>query len=139
MHVSVADEVLSGEQSWNPSIPLTLTVPDGGTVTNGEGGKQSFTLARFDYIPPEAMILLAECLGFGGKKYGQDNWRKIPIEENIAHAVLHLQRFRAGDQSEPHMVNAFARVCFALSQAVESGDQSRRYDHPEIAEVFQNG
>jgi hypothetical protein len=104
---------------------------DGDTVTNERGGKQSFIAARFDCIPPECLRLLAQCLGYGAKRYGKENWRQIDIEDNIAHAMNHLNEWRRGDRSEPHLVNTLARVTFALSQAVASGAQSDTYVHPD--------
>lgn len=102
---------------------------EGDTVTNDKGGKQSFISARFDCIPPIALRLLAQCLGFGARKYGKDNWRLIPIDENIGHAQNHLNEWMLGDRSEPHLVNAMARLTFALTQAVEDGQQPSNYEH----------
>lgn len=108
---------------------------DGDTITNERGGKQSFVSARFDCIPPVTLRLLAQCLGFGARKYGKDNWRNIPQEDNLSHALNHINEWRAGDRSEPHLVNAMARLCFALTQAVESKEQGERYFHPDESEV----
>ena len=106
-------------------------VTDGQTVTNERGGKQSHVSARFDCIPPETLRLLAQCLGFGAKKYGKDNWRQIDFEDNLCHAMNHINEWRMGDRSEPHLVNAMARITFALSQAVASGEQDKTYVHPD--------
>lgn len=105
---------------------------EGQTITNEAGGKQSFIAARFDCIPPECLRLLAQCLGFGARKYGKDNWRQIPMDDNLAHAMNHINEFRRGDTSEPHLVNAMARITFALSLAVEGGEQAPEYVHPEM-------
>lgn len=112
---------------------LVATVnAEGQTITNEAGGKQSFIAARFDCIPPECLRLLAQCLGFGARKYGKDNWRQIPMDDNLAHAMNHINEFRRGDTSEPHLVNAMARITFALSLAVEGGEQAPEYVHPEM-------
>jgi hypothetical protein len=113
---------------------LAVAVKDGDTIANEAGGKQSFIAARFDCIPPEVLRLLAQCLGFGARKYGKENWRNIPIEDNLAHAMNHLNEWNRGDRSEPHLVNALARTTFALSQAVHSGDQDSTYVHPEMCQ-----
>lgn len=105
---------------------------EGQTVTNEQGGKQAFTEADFSQIPPFALRLLAQCCGFGSRKYGPGNWKKIPIESQIAHAMNHLNEFRLGDRSEPHLVNAAVRVMFALELAVEQGVQEPRYLHPDM-------
>lgn len=113
-------------------VPSVALIKDGETVVNEHGGKQSHLSARFDCIPPEMLKLLAQCLGYGARRYGVGNWRQIPIEDNLGHALNHINEFRLGDQSEPHLVNAIARLTFALSQAVESGDQAADYVHPDM-------
>jgi hypothetical protein len=104
---------------------------DGEMIVSEQGGKQSFIAARFDCIPPECLRLLAQCLGFGARKYGKDNWQNIPLDDNLAHCMNHINEWRRGDRSEPHLVNAMARITFALWQAVASGDQPQDYRHPE--------
>lgn len=105
---------------------------EGTTITEPDGGKHSYTLARFDCIPAETQILLAQCLGFGAEKYGEDNWKGIPLEKNLGHAINHIQEFRRGDTKEPHLVNAYARLTFALWQAVDQELQDGEYVHPEM-------
>lgn len=105
---------------------------EGETVTNELGGKQSFTEADFSQVPPFALRLLAQCCGFGSRKYGSGNWKKISIESQISHAMNHLNEYRLGDRSEPHLVNAAVRVMFALELAVDQGDQAARYVHPDM-------
>lgn len=109
-------------------VPL---VCEGQTITNEQGGKQSFIKARFDAIPPIVLKLLAQCLGFGLRKYGKDNWKQIPKEEHLAHAQNHINEWQLGDRSEPHLVNAMARLSFALWWAVEDGEQAKEYVHPD--------
>jgi hypothetical protein len=108
---------------------------DGCTITNEQGGKQSFIAARFDCVPPVVLRLLAQCLGFGARKYGKENWKQIPMEDNLAHAMNHINEWNLGDRSEPHLVNAMARLSFATFQAVESGQQENVYIHPEMNNV----
>lgn len=111
---------------------FTNQLRDGEMVVNERGGKQSHISARFDCIPPEVLRLLSQCLGFGCEKYGKENWRSIDQEDHLAHAMNHINEFRMNDRSEPHLVNAMARITFALAQAVESGDQPTRYIHPDM-------
>lgn len=99
----------------------------GDTITNDQGGKQSYLPERMDLIPTKPLLLLAQCLGFGAEKYGENNWHKIPERENVNHAMAHLVHWLDGDRSEPHLVNAAARVFFALYHAVEEGRQPAEY------------
>lgn len=105
-------------------------------VVEEGGGKHSFTMERFDCIPPECLILLAQCLGFGATKYGDDNWKSIPLEKNLGHLVNHVQQWRVGNRDEPHLVNACARAIFSLYNVVSTGEQGLTYNHPEAEEVF---
>lgn len=105
---------------------------EGETVTNASGGKQSHIKANFDCIPPECLRLLAQCLGFGANKYGKDNWKQIEFSDNLNHAMNHINEWRRGDRVEPHLVNAMARLTFALWQAVDDGSQDAEYIHPEM-------
>lgn len=117
---------------WKPVEPCDTATKEGETIETPEGGKHSFTLANFDCIPPECLRLLAQCLGFGAAKYGKENWKKIPIEDNLAHAMNHINEWRRGDRTEPHLVNAMARITFSLWLAVDSGEQEDTYRHPEM-------
>lgn len=101
------------------------------TVVNEQGGKQSHLDARFDCIPPVVLRLLAQCLGFGARKYGKDNWKKIPQWDHLNHAMNHINEWNRGNRDEPHLVNAMARLTFALWQAVDSKDQPDTYLHPD--------
>jgi hypothetical protein len=125
-------ETLTGSPTGKLWIPEAESLKDGDTVTNERGGKQSHLSARFDCIPPEVLKLLAQCLGFGAAKYGSENWKSIDLEDNLAHAMNHINEYRLGDRSEPHLVNTMARVTFALWQAVEKGDQPTTYIHPDM-------
>lgn len=109
---------------------------EGTTVVTKAGGKHSFILARYDCIPPICQRLLAQCLGFGAQKYGKNNWHQIPIEENLGHCLNHINEFFLGNQDEPHLVNALARLNFALHQAVESGMQAEQYVHPDMRKAM---
>jgi hypothetical protein len=109
------------------------SIVEGETVKNERGGKQSFTKAMFIAIPAISLKLLAECLGFGSRKYGFENWKNISISENLCHAMGHIVNWRLGDRSEPHLVNAMARLSFAIWQAVDEGEQPPTYIHPDEA------
>lgn len=114
------------------SFPRRHARTDGETVTNAQGGRQSHVAARLDLIPPEALLLLGECLGFGAEKYGEGNWQKIPERDHVNHAMVHLTNYLAGDRREMHLVNTLARVSFALWHAIEAG-HPKQYQHPDLA------
>lgn len=55
------------------------------------------------------------------------------VEENVCHAMNHLNEFRMSGHDQPHLANALTRIAFALSQAVEKGLQAAEYVHPEMS------
>lgn len=111
------------------------TMKDGDLYVNEYGGRQSYVSCRLDLIPPENLLLLGQCLGFGAKKYGEWNWRQIPSQENLNHALVHIVKWLSGDRDEPHLVNAVARLNFALWHAIQNGEQGLEYEHPDASQV----
>ena len=87
--------------------------PEAPTVTNENGASQSYTPARFDLIPAEALLEVAIVLGQGAKKYGENNWQGIPTNEHLNHAIQHLYAYLSGDRSDGHLSHAICRVLFA--------------------------
>jgi len=112
-----------------PAVKECLTVDNAQTT-----GKQAFVRARYDCIDPIALRLVAECVGFGARKYGEDNHKKISVRDHLNHAVNHILEHRIGDQSEMHLVHAIARLFFAVELVVHSGAMKDRYFHPDMVE-----
>jgi hypothetical protein len=81
--------------------------------TNKQGGKQSFTPARFDLLPPEAIAQMALVLGQGAKKYGEENWRLIGTPDHVNHALQHIFSWLASGEIED-LAHAMCRVSFAV-------------------------
>jgi 5'-nucleotidase len=83
---------------------------------NDAGGKQSKLDYRFDLIDPLALFRIANILYDGANKYGEENWRKIALKDNLNHALMHIFAYLAGDAQDQHLSHAFCRLMFALSQ-----------------------
>jgi hypothetical protein len=49
-----------------------------------------------------------------------DRWRHQSVEAHVAHATLHLEAWRRGDETEPHLDNATCRLLFALELDTEA-------------------
>ena len=66
--------------------------PDVPTEVNENGGRQSATPYAFHFLPPHAMFAAAEVAKYGAEKYGETlfdrNYKKIPPEEHVNHAIL---------------------------------------------------
>lgn len=84
------------------------------TVVNEAGAKQSRTVYRMDLIQARAVLEVAKVMEEGSKKYGENNWHKIPTKDHINHALIHLLAYLIGDEQEPHLPHAAWRVLAAL-------------------------
>lgn len=104
-------------------VPKEETVPgvgpDAPVMVNEHGGRQSVTPYRFDLIPPKTLLELASIFGYGASKHGDNNWRKLTIEEILCHVVQHIEAWRAGDRSDKHLSHALCRICMAVAQEIE--------------------
>ena len=78
------------------------------------GSKQSAVLARFDLLSPAGLKRLATVRGLGAIKYPVDNWKGIPVESHLNHALNHIYLFLDGDTEEDHLGHAFCRLMFAV-------------------------
>lgn len=68
----------------------------------------------------QQMIRIAKVLQFGADKYKANNWRLIPQEEHINHALIHLMAALAGDTQDDHIDHAMCRLMMAY--ATEKSD-----------------
>jgi 5'(3')-deoxyribonucleotidase len=97
---------------------------DAPTVVNENGGRQSELKYRFDLMYAPAMFSLANILAEGADKYGEWNWAKIGIHENVNHALSHIYAYLAGDGQDDHLGHAFCRMMFAKSIELGLTDDS---------------
>lgn len=82
-----------------------------------------FLQYALDDLEPEEvqqMIRIAKVLQFGADKYKPNNWRLIPQEEHINHALIHLMAALAGDTQDDHLDHALCRLMMAY--ATEKSD-----------------
>ncbi len=66
---------------------------------------------RFDLIPWDFLRELALLYEAGSVKYGDRNWEKgQPLSRYYDSAQRHLNNFMAGDESEPHLIQAIWNI-----------------------------
>ena len=92
---------------------------DAPITVNEHGGKQSKLPYRFDLLDARAMFALAKVLCEGAEKYGDENWRKIPIRDHLNHLLAHVYAYMAGDESDDHLEHAFCRAMMAVALKLE--------------------
>jgi len=87
---------------------------------NEKGGKQSDIPYAFHLIDGPALFNMAQVYAEGAKKYEPDNWRKIPVEEHLNHAISHIYAHLAGDTQEDHIGHAQCRMNMAKAVQIEN-------------------
>lgn len=90
------------------------------------GGRHSKLGLNFMAIGPEALARMALVLEQGAVAH-QDpdgsNWRKIPCETHLNHALFHINAWQRGVVGEDHLGHAFTRLMMACE--TEGGGQWR--------------
>lgn len=113
-------------------------------VTKDSGERQEFESGarrdiqegkgRFDLIPAEPLIRLAQLYERGAKKYGEHNWSKgMPLSRYLDSAFRHLVMYIAGDREEDHLT-AVAWNIFSLIATEGRIEQGLLPE--ELADIF---
>lgn len=77
---------------------------------------------EYRYISPAWLDAIAGGLTTGAVKHPGETWRQIPAGEHLARALRHINLYRMGDRSEPHIVNASMRLMMAFDTTrIEKG------------------
>lgn len=118
---NIALKWVRGHDGGKSSSMIPGLGKDAPKVVNDQGGSQSHLPYRFDLIDPQAIFALAEVLYQGSERHGEDNWRKIPINDHLNHALAHIYAYMAGDEQDDHLGHAFCRMMFAV--ALERGNK----------------
>lgn len=66
-----------------------IETPEGERIEVGPKGGAGSAVPRYDLIDARALRMIAERLTRGAEKYAPDNWRAVPWEEHVRHAVAH--------------------------------------------------
>jgi len=77
-----------------------------------------YLLQALDYLECEEIqqvMTIAKVLQYGADRYEPNNWRLIPQEEHINHALVHLMAEIAGDKQDNHRDHALCRLMMAYA------------------------
>jgi hypothetical protein len=78
---------------------------------------------EYRFIEPEWLDEIAIGLTAGAVKHPGETWKTIPADERLARAMRHINLYRMGDRSEPHLINASMRLMMAYANSKnESGE-----------------
>lgn len=92
--------------------PLGVPVAAPKVETNASGGSQSYIGSALTDFPARVLLAVGRVFYVGRKNYGADNWKRIPVNEHLDHALTHIGNFlehrKPGD-----LVHAICRLAFA--------------------------
>ncbi len=83
-----------------------------------ECGDREFLINAIQFLTSskcEALIRIAKVLQEGASRYAPNNWRLIPQEEHINHALIHLLAAEMGDTQDNHIDHALCRLMMAYA------------------------
>ena len=84
---------------------------------------------EYRYISPSWVDAIACGLTAGAKKHPGETWKTIPPDEHLSRAMRHINLYRLGDRSEPHIINASMRCMMARTMERE---ENQNCDPEEI-------
>lgn len=65
------------------------------------------------YIDKDIFLTIGEVLKEGAERYAPNNWRLIPQEEHINHALIHCYAYSLGDRQDNHLEHCMCRLMMA--------------------------
>lgn len=66
-------------------------------------------------LPDTSIVTIAKVLQQGAEKYEPNNWRLIPQEEHINHALIHFLAYLIGDTQDDHLAHCMCRLMMAYT------------------------
>lgn len=75
----------------------------------------------------KAIVTIAEVLQEGAAKYKPNNWRLIPQEEHINHALIHYMAYKLGDTQDNHLGHCMCRLMMAYATEKSEGFDYTKY------------
>lgn len=71
--------------------------------------------------PTEILLHISKVLQEGAEKYSPNNWRLIPEEEHLNHALCHLLALDKGDEQDDHLGHFYCRIMMAYATKKTEG------------------
>lgn len=75
----------------------------------------------------EIIVKIAEVLQEGAEKYQPNNWRLIPQEEHLNHALIHYMAYLLGDTQDNHLEHCMCRLMMVYAMKKSEGFSYTEY------------
>lgn len=127
------NEVLDGDEEFNQKVRQAIMY----IAEFMKNEEPYILLVAMDELAEkeEQIIKVAKTLQEGVEKYPTNNWRLIPQEEHINHALIHLIAHLAGDKQDNHIEHALTRLMMAYATEKSVDFSYTNYVDTEIREM----
>ena len=98
-------------------------------MQTGIKGHLLFALDAIEMSELQQVTRIAKVLQYGASRYAPNNWRLIPQEEHINHALIHIIAHLAGDTQDEHLDHALCRLMMAYAT-----EKSEDFDYGSFVE-----
>jgi hypothetical protein len=123
-----SERIVCGYRTNGQTVPL----PQYNPADVAFGRKDDTGKARFDLMPAEAELKIAEVLEYGARKYAPENWRKVdnPEARYLAAALRHINAWRRGESRDPesglsHLAHAATSLMFVMELVSDDYDDRK--------------
>lgn len=76
---------------------------------------------------PDALIQIAKVLEYGASRYKPNNWRLIPEEDHMNHALIHLYALEKEDKQDDHLGHFLTRLMMVYATKKTPGFEYTEY------------
>ena len=84
-------------------------------MNEGDKSLLQFAFDELEDSELQQVVRIAKVLQYGASRYKANNWRLIPQEEHINHALIHIIAHLAGDRQDDHLDHALCRLMMAYA------------------------
>lgn len=96
-------------------------------MQSGNKDHLCFAISGLEPDELQATIRIAKVLQIGADRYEANNWRLIPQESHINHALIHIIAHLAGDRQDEHIDHALCRLMMAHATEKSEGFEYGEY------------
>lgn len=81
------------------------------------------------------LLTIGKVLKEGAEKYEANNWRLIPQESHLNHAIIHYIAYALGDDSDDHLAHFATRLMMAYATKPTPGFSYNQYNKINVSEI----
>lgn len=101
-----------GDKYWQLAIPV-LDYMEGSCLKDEMAARLIWD--KEDNEKRDIVLMIAKTMEYGIGRYKLNNWRLIPEEEHLNHALTHLFMAEIGNTDDDHIAHFYTRIMMAYA------------------------